>query len=238
VADKTPTKTISRKSNPRQQETNKTKTMTKCIQDLEKKTSTRKKRAIQTMIPRKPKVNDDWGSTIHSKDPTTTKIYFENINGIQEFSGTESWAEHMEFMKENNIKISGLAETNTNWNHNNIRETLATKTRLKFQNSLINFSRNDYNPNSASAFLPGGCVLTCTRHWTSRIIQCIDDLCSMGRWTGFQYRLKEVKKIMIITAYRGCKQSTSAVNNAVQTAYKQQKLLLPNDRVECNMFIR
>jgi hypothetical protein len=52
----------------------------------------------------------------------------------------------------------------------------------------------------------------------------------MGRWTRFKYRLKEGKALTIITAYRVCQQSKSAVNNSNQTAYKQQKLMLIEDK--------
>jgi hypothetical protein len=64
----------------------------------------------------------------------------------------------------------------------------------------------------------------------------------MGRWTGFQYRLKEDQKLSIVTAYRVCKRSTSAINNTIQTAHKQQKSMLIRDKVEYTdprkMFIR
>jgi hypothetical protein len=82
----------------------------------------------------------------------------------------------------------------------------------------------------------------CTHHWTSRVIQRIDDPRLMGRWTGFQYRLKEEKNLTIISAYRVCKQSTLAINNSIQTAHKQQKLMLINTKAECTdprkVFIR
>jgi hypothetical protein len=78
-------------------------------------------------------------------------------------------AELMQYMHQNDIEISGLAETNTNWEFNNINEILSTKARLQFKNSLINFSKNDFNVQSESGYQPGGCALVCTHHWTSRV---------------------------------------------------------------------
>jgi hypothetical protein len=56
----------------------------------------------------------------------------------------------------------------------------------------------------------------------------------MGRWTGFKYRLKDGETITIITAYRVCNQSATMVNKSIQTAYKQQKLMLTDDDTATN----
>jgi hypothetical protein len=52
-------------------------------------------------------------------------------------------------MAQHNIKICGLAETNTNWEYQHAKAELIQKAKHTFQNSTINFSVNDSIVNTA-----------------------------------------------------------------------------------------
>jgi hypothetical protein len=67
------------------------------------------------------KKNESWGASINSTPPTTFRIYFQNVNGLQLRTTESKWKNHLEYMQEKGISISGLAETNTNWKHKNIK---------------------------------------------------------------------------------------------------------------------
>jgi hypothetical protein len=42
------------------------------------------RRSLQLHITKQPKPNDEWGASISAIDQKSTKIYFQNINRLQE----------------------------------------------------------------------------------------------------------------------------------------------------------
>jgi hypothetical protein len=133
-------------------------------------------------------------------------------------------------MQEKGITISSLAETNTNWNYKHIRKQLLASTNSVDENYSIAFTDNQFNPPERSSYLPGGCLQLCTGHWTSRIIETINDPRRLGMWTGHKFRLRDGKTLSIITAYRPCQQSITDNNNPSITVTYQQKLILARDK--------
>jgi hypothetical protein len=59
--------------------------------------------------------NEAWGVSINNSPPTSFRIYFQNINGLQFKSSQSKWQPHLHYMRDKGISISGLAEANTNW---------------------------------------------------------------------------------------------------------------------------
>ena len=161
-----------------------------------KKTKTQ----LQLHIQKKPIPNDTWGASLSDKCNDSTRIFFQNINGLKDSKKKCCWEQHMIFMKEIGCEISGLAKTNTNWNFGNKKQALTQISNMAFPNSRINFSTNNFNTTSNYSFLPGGAIQLCCNHWTGRIMRSINDPRKMGRWTGHQYRLKENKSLTVITA--------------------------------------
>jgi hypothetical protein len=135
-------------------------------------------------------------------------------------------------MKRYNIEICGLAETNTDWDYNNTKETLANKAKNVFKNSAINFSINKFRSEHKTSYQPGGCIHICTNLWTGGIIQLIEDERKMGRWTGQKYRLKGERSLTIITAYRPCRYSNNQLLKALQTVHLQQKTMLQKQGIK------
>jgi membrane-associated HD superfamily phosphohydrolase len=133
--------------------------------------------SVQQTIPQYDtmpnKINAAWGSSINNLPPTIFRIYFQNINGLQFQTSQSKWQPHLKFMKEKGISISGLAETNTNWYHKNIKKQISNTTQKAFENYSLVISDNQFNPPDRSSYLPGGCLQICTDHWTSRIIEPI-----------------------------------------------------------------
>jgi hypothetical protein len=159
-------------------------------------------------------------------DSTSTKIFFQNINGLRFSNHTNRWQQHLEMMKERVISISGLAETNTNWKFRDIVKRITQGARTMFPNSVTTLSSNQFQPPTPSAYQPGGCLQIATSHWSGRIIATITDKKSMGRWAGHTYRPKESHTISIITAYFPCKQTMAAIATSVHTINKQQATLI------------
>lgn len=174
--------------------------------------------------------NEPWGASIHNLPPTTFRIYFQNINGLQLKTNNSRWKHHLEYMKEKGISITGLAETNTNWHYKNIKKDMLTTTKSVFEHCSVAFSENRFNPPDRNPYLPGGCAQLCIDHWIGRLISQIKDPRKMGRWTGQKFRLRHGKTLSIITGYRPCQQTIS--DTSTTTATYQQKLLFKKDKWE------
>lgn len=177
--------------------------------------------AIQRLLTFTKEENKLWGDTIDVKCMDTTRIYFQNINGIQVKKGqAEKWKATVETLSDAAIDIAGFAETNTNWAKKTLKKQMSSIIRKKFKQVNMTTSRNDVV--TPSSYLPGGIMLTCTDHWTGRVVDHIQDPTSMGRWCGQKLRLKEGKHAYIISAYRPVKHSITDATSGNQTVYVQQ----------------
>jgi hypothetical protein len=181
---------------------------------------------IPQFLNNTPNQNEPWGASMDIPDPSVTRIFFQNINGPQFLSPANRWQPHISTMKERGIAISVFAETNTNWNYQNIRSQITKQAREVFPNAVTSLSPNKYQPPVPSAYQPGGCLQICTSHWIGRITATISDPKATGRWVGHTYRLKESTTLWIITAYCPCRQTMSAFAQSVQTINKQQATLI------------
>ena len=191
------------------------------------------KRNFQQHLLKKPIANDSWGSTIETVDPECTRIYFQNVNGITSTESlTAKWEDFIDTMKIKGCDIFGLSETNTNWKYYNIMNTLELPCINKFRNSRTNFSVNRFNPKSVNRYQPGGCMQTCTTHWTSRILSSINDHRKMGRWVGQSYRLKGDQSLIVITAYRSCLKNATNNKSTSIASYRQQVVMLMEEGIE------
>jgi hypothetical protein len=146
---------------------------------------------IPQFLTNNPRPNNAWGASMDPCDPTSIRIFFQNINGLQYYTTSNRWQPHLETMKERGIDITGFAETNTNWNYHDIKSKITEHARAVFPNSITSVSHNLYQPTNPSTYQPGVCLQICTSHWTGRIIATITDQKSLGRWVGHSYRLKE-----------------------------------------------
>jgi hypothetical protein len=70
---------------------------------------------VQVTIPTRLKSNAHWGTSIEQKPVESTRIFFQNVNGLKLGKQNDQWSSHLEYMKEREIEISELAECNTNW---------------------------------------------------------------------------------------------------------------------------
>jgi hypothetical protein len=187
------------------------------------------KQYIQHHITKLPIANDYWGSSMDSTNPHHFRVFFQNINGLTAGKSMERWKETVTTMREKQCEIFGLAETNTNWNSNNIKNNISRIINHQFSNSSTILSSNRYNPNKKKRFLPGGTIQSCTNHWKSRCIMTISDFRNMGRWTGQKFQLKQHKTLTIITAYRPCKPNSTTTISTSSSTYKQQIIMLTEE---------
>jgi hypothetical protein len=102
--------------------------------------------------------NEAWGASINNLPPTTFRVFFQNINGLQFKTNNSKWQPHLNYMKEKGIAISGLAETNSNWHHKYLTKNIITSASSVFNNVSVAFTDSSFNPPDRSSYLPGGCL--------------------------------------------------------------------------------
>jgi hypothetical protein len=119
-------------------------------------TSSMVQQIIPQYLPNATRSNKTWGASMDTIDPASTRIFFQNINGLRFATPDNRWEPHLTLMKERGIAISGFAETNINWNFRNIRSSITDTARKIFPNSVTSLSPNKYQPPTPSAYQPGG----------------------------------------------------------------------------------
>ena len=151
------------------------------------------KNYVQQHILKRPRANDTWDSCLDTRNESSIRIYFQNISGLMMGSKANRWTEHIENMMNMGCDISGLAESNTNWNNNKVKRTINKIAADSYQNVSSSLSKNRFQPDNTSVFLPGGTIQTCVNHWTGRIIKVTSDPRKLGQWSGHQFRLQDEK---------------------------------------------
>jgi Reverse transcriptase (RNA-dependent DNA polymerase) len=167
-------------------------------------------------------LNQDKGDSIYTKYKNSMRIYTQNANGLKA-PGTSKWKACLDIFEEFQCDIVGLHETNTNWNHNDIRNQFQKILTTKFRNSSLDVSRT--NQKYKRAFLPGGAAMATIGKWNSKISGRIYDEYNMSRWIGITYQVTSTKKLHVITAYRPCPNNNRTKITSLAT-YTQQKCML------------
>ena len=163
------------------------------------------------------KENLPWGDSIKNIKNKTTRIYFQNINGVQP-SQKQRWPSILRnCIQHNKCDIIGFCETGLNWAQKPLSQNIQS-TSYRTQKIRTHISHSQNSATSPTSFLPGGTMLLTQGHWIGRMTKHLNDPEKWGRWSGTQDR-----SLFIITAYRPCINSLSehAVSNSNST-YAQQ----------------
>jgi len=140
------------------------------------------------------------------------------------------------------VGVLCLAETNVNWGHPQILNKFHCSLRKIWKHST--HSKSFTADNFTSEEQPGGTLTLVCNHWTSRVIERGVDPFGLGRWSYLVLQGKENIKILIITAYRVCRQTIQSAGHKTATAQKFRALSktfrdadLENDPIPRRQFI-
>jgi exonuclease III len=170
-----------------------------------------------TTIPL-PDTKNFWGDQLQTKDQHITRIFFQNINGLST-KDYNKWITSLEWLKEHDVDIAGLAEPCVNVSDNRTRRSYSSKIKFFNERSYIQFANNT-NP-AESKYQPGGSLLLTNEVWRSRIVHQINDKRQWGRYVGSTFRVSPIHYITIISAYR-CVYKASA-DTGTRTSLKHQR---------------
>jgi hypothetical protein len=170
----------------------------------------------------KIKENHPFGNIFNTNKPlNTVRIYLKNINGIKSYNKWSNWDNACSILKEYNVDIFGITESNINWNtkHRMEARNIAQK-QGNFNSAQIATSSNIES--SLTNYQPGGTATVITNKWTGRITKQINDTSGMGRWSGFKLQTNTDSCLNILTVYR------PNTSQGIHTCYQQQMNAIKN----------
>lgn len=156
----------------------------------------------KTLLEQNMKDNIAYGDSIHTKQPNTIRLYFQNIRGAKNNNKWDDWTKSAQYLNKNEIDIISYTETNIKWTDAlkvEARNHLKLKTKSYYNHSIISTSNS--NDPYGSYFQPGGTCTIVTNNLTGRVIKDISDPSGLGRWSGFKIKRDKTHHLNIITAY-------------------------------------
>jgi len=167
--------------------------------------------------------DDVWGhypETIEDKD--TLRIVFANPKGLKLHSDILETEYSLGRCHSLGVGALCLAESNLNWG--NVRATSKFHGMLKkiwkHSKTATSHTLDDFQVENQ----PGGTVTIAYNHWTSRVIEDGVDPYGLGRWSYLVLRGKGGIKLLLVTAYRVCKQTIQSAGYKTSTAQQFRHL--------------
>ena len=170
------------------------------------------------------KENNEVGDSIQQYNQNHTRIYFQNINGAKVGGDWMQWLDAHNYLQEHHVNIIGMAETNINWNYNNIQAAQSNLKKIYKKSAIATSSSIDP---SQSDYLPGGTATVIVNNLVGNIQDVIKDT-ELGRWSGYRIKCKNKRILYIITCYMPIIDTNAGSN----TCYQQQWRILRNNKIE------
>jgi hypothetical protein len=151
---------------------------------------------------------DAWGHSAIQIDPDTIfRILLQNPRGLK--LGTESLNTQYSLSLCQDLGVGAicLPESNVNWGHKQAHGILHRILRKTWRHSAHSTSHTEENFIALSQ--AGGTITMVTNKWTSRVIEKGHDPFGLGRWSYIVIRGAQGRRILLVTAYRVCRQSLS-----------------------------
>jgi hypothetical protein len=164
--------------------------------------------------------NKAHGHSIENQPAATTmRIYHQNIRGAKTYQNWNRWKEGTEQLVKWDVGIALLVETNTQWTQINKSAAQAMTHSITSQSKLCTSGSTEATDTD---FQPGGTACVALGKWTGRITTRITDVTGLGRWSGFQLQGKNMKSLIVLSAYR----PTNSCDPSDRTCYSQQWRIL------------
>ena len=158
-----------------------------------------------------------FGDTVHEKDASHTRFFFQNIKGLTNSTSCEDFKYTLHSLHGLHVDFCGLAETNLPWLQvPHLQDEFRQCVRREYITGNVVFSSPDdlvdpVTPNTS--FQSGGSLTMATGSIVPMVVNSklsyLHDPSGMGRWSGLTLRGKNDSLVSIITAYRVSASSVS-----------------------------
>ena len=171
--------------------------------------------------------NIPWGDVLAPKDPTHTRFYGMNANGIQLDREGGQFTEYCKLHVETQADISGIQEHNLDTTQPRLRSIMYDTVRKHWKRST--FSHASTPITFASPYKPGGTLLLSTDSITGRVVDHGSDI--WGRWAYQSLQGRQGIKVTFISAYQVVETHESQMGNITAAAQQRSLLATSNDPV-------
>jgi hypothetical protein len=162
------------------------------------------------------------GDSSKSRNPASTRVVFQNINGIPHSADSCKQTSINSWLRNERVGIALLSETNTHWpslpigQSWNERMRSVTSTGPKSGHfSSTAFNRHSKRRFSTTSHLQGGCLASVLNEVSHRVKEGGQDATGLGRWSFIRLRGKSVasaeltkdranysRDLVVVSAYR------------------------------------
>ncbi len=187
--------------------------------------------ALKRMPPTLPDEYDQvWGHYPEEiDDGLTLRVVFANPRGLKLHSDILETTFSMGRCHSLGVGALCIAEANLNWGNLSASGKFHGLLRKIWKHSKVSksYTKDDFQTENQ----PGGTVTIAVNHWTSRVIDSGEDPYGLGRWSYLVLRGKGGIKVLIVTAYRVCKQAVQSAGYKTSTAQQFMIKLVNTDAI-------
>jgi hypothetical protein len=155
-------------------------------------------------------------------DQLTLRVVFANPRGLKLHSDIFETQYSMGRCHSLGVGALCIAESNLNWGNPKATGKFHNLLKKIWRHSKVSksYTKDDFQTENQ----PGGTVTMAVNHWTSRVIEHGEDPYGLGRWSYLVLRGKGSIRVLIVTAYRVCKQTVQSVGYKTSTAQQFRQL--------------
>jgi hypothetical protein len=153
------------------------------------------------------------------------RIVFNNVQGLVTANNGIEISEIGKEVMANEVTILGMSETNRNWRNTRFANDVKRRFRDFWKMTCIAMSSS--TEHGGRIYQPGGTMTVVGEPWACRA-KAAKPESNMGRWNEIMITGRKGKSVMLITAYRVCK--NSAATAGPTTAFAQQWHILRRAR--------
>jgi hypothetical protein len=170
------------------------------------------------------KTDKTFGHALLTIDSTTTlRFILQNPNGFNIQENPDDFVQFLQTTAALRAGLIGIVETNINWNQPSHLRLAHSITKRHFSTSAL--VPSTHPTTFLSPVQPGGTLSILTERWVSRLITKGQDPYGLGRWSYFSLRRNDNKEVVIISVYRACNASISAIGDKTAAAQQYRSII-------------
>ena len=162
--------------------------------------------------------NDEWPKPKRRK---IIRVMFHNVAGFS--ASDNSYESHLynQDLISYQSDITCLTELNLNLNNNKMKNSIFNMFKFTDRHAKVQLASQPENLKSARDYYPGGNLIACQGTIAGRIIRKGSD--EVGRWAWMELRCKDMKNIIVISAYRSNGNTSGDITIASQEMRSHMK---------------
>jgi hypothetical protein len=145
-----------------------------------------------------------YGQDVRIKEVNAVRFFFQNVKGLTYSSSGEDYEYYFQNLKNLQVDVAGMAETNTPWQLNHIKTDFLMRAKKHHQITKTVFGSVNVKVDpvhTSEKYQAGGCLTMVQGIWTTAVQRDeINDPSGLGRWAGFTISGKNQSAISIISA--------------------------------------